>query len=88
MQRPWAPRAYMSYSLNSLKQVIQWIAWEGILEVIKGDTRSLEYSSHRQAQTLRNCSVLKTYGFLTQIRFLEPLQKSLGFEGLDMVLHG
>ena len=34
----------MSYSLNSLKGVIQGILYGTIIGVIQGDTRSLDYS--------------------------------------------
>ena len=36
----------MSYSLNSLKGVIWGIIWRTTIGVIKGDTRSLDYSSY------------------------------------------
>ena len=37
---------YMSYSLNSLKQVISGIILRIVLGVIKGDTRSPDWSSN------------------------------------------
>ena len=37
----------MSYSLNSLKGVIWGIIYGTIIGAIKGDTRSLDYSSYR-----------------------------------------
>ena len=36
----------MSYSLNSLKGVIWGMILETLIELIKGDTMSLDYSSH------------------------------------------
>ena len=36
----------MSYSLNSLKGVIQGIIYGTTIGVIKGDSRSLDYSSY------------------------------------------
>ena len=38
----------MSYNLNSLRRVIQRIIQETTTGVIKGETRSLDYSSHGQ----------------------------------------
>ena len=40
------PKPYMSQTLNSFKGVIWGIMWRTIIGVIKGDTRSLDYSSH------------------------------------------
>ena len=37
----------MSYNLNSLKGVIWGIIYGTTTEVIRGDTRSLDYSSYR-----------------------------------------
>ena len=37
---------YMSYNLNSLKGVIWGIIYGTTIGIIKGDTRSLDYSSH------------------------------------------
>ena len=45
--------AHMYYSLNSLKGVIYGIIEGTTIEVIKGDTRSLDYSSHNYIQWLR-----------------------------------
>ena len=39
-------RGYMSYSLNSLKGGYKGDYIGGIIGVIKGDTRSLDYSSY------------------------------------------
>ena len=39
------PILCMSFSLNSLKGVLEGIIW-GTYTVTKGDTRSLDYSSH------------------------------------------
>ena len=41
----------MSYSLNSLKGVRKGIILGSNIEVIKGDTRSLDYSSYGVCQT-------------------------------------
>ena len=39
--------SYMSYSLNSLKGVVWGIIWGTTIGDIKGDTRSLDYSSYK-----------------------------------------
>ena len=44
---PSAWECHMSYSLNSLKGVTYGIIYGTIIGVIKGDTRSLDYSSYR-----------------------------------------
>ena len=36
----------MSYSLNSLKEVIQQIMYGSVIEVMKGDARSSDYGSY------------------------------------------
>ena len=36
----------MSFSLNSLKGIIWGSIWGSTIRVIKGDTRSLDYSSY------------------------------------------
>ena len=37
----------LSYSLNSLKRVLQRVIYRGIVEIIKGYARSLDYGSYR-----------------------------------------
>ena len=46
-----ALREYMSYSLNSLRGVIYEMPWGSIIRPLKGDSRSLDYSSYHNNPT-------------------------------------
>ena len=50
----------MSYTLNSLKGVIWGIIYGTTIGVIRRDTRSLDYSSHKpQVDQTRRCASLQ-----------------------------
>ena len=51
-------RLHMSHSLNSLNGAIKGITLETTIRLLKGDTRSLDYSSHDALLPARGAQVL------------------------------